>query len=368
MRRPEISFATPADDEAIRSLLRREPMPGRMRFRYEREPDYWLGCAAMGEDSRVLVAREPGSHEVAGLVCRSTRQVFINGSARRLGYLGQLRVHSRFRGQWLVSRGFSQLKQLQGADPLPAYLLSIVEGNREATGVLVEHRRRGFPVLHAVADCRTLAILIHRAKPALRSDAAISTARESELEEVVRFLNCHGARRQFSPHWTQESFARLAAFGLGMNDLKIARCGGEIVGLGALWNQSGFKQTVLDSYSGWLKAGMPLYNRVAPWLGLASLPRPGEELHAASLTLYCIAGDGLDLARTLLRELYNLAQSRGLRCLLAGFDIRDPLMAAAHDYAHVVYPSRLYLAEWPDGEDIHERLDGRAACVDIATL
>ena len=112
--------------------------------------------------------------------------------------------------------------------------------------------------------------------------------------------------------------------------------------MGALWNQSGFKQTVLDSYSEGRSQGWHGPSTIGDSFDdsdLASLSRPSYVLHACSLTLYCIAGDGLDLARTLLRELYFLAQSRGLRCLLAGFDIRDPV-AAAHDYAHVVYPSR----------------------------
>ncbi|MGA2169388.1 MAG: hypothetical protein ABSG62_14355 [Terracidiphilus sp.] len=368
MRRPEIDFATLADDSAIRNLLRRESMPGKIRVRYEREPEFWVGCDATGEDCRVLVAREADHDEIVGLACRSTRRVFVNGSAQRLGYLGQLRVDSRFRGQWLVSRGFSKLRQLHDADPLPAYLVAIVDGNREATGVLVQHPRRAFPIFHAVANCRTVAILVNRPKPSLRSDATISVACKSDLEDVARFLNAQGPRRQFSPYWSEEHLTRLASYGLGVNNFRIVRRGGEIAGVGALWDQSGFKQTVLEGYSGWLKLVAPLYNKVAPWLGLTALPHPGEKLQSAYLSLFCVANDDLSLSRVLLRELYNLGQGRGLRYLFVGFDSTDPLMAATRNYIHVVYPSRLYLAEWADGEGIHEQLDRRPVNIDIATL
>ena len=200
-------------DEAIRNLLRREPMPGRMRFRYEREPDYWLGCAAMGEDSRVLVAREPGSHEVAGLVCRSTRQVFINAKRAASGLPGAVCVLiSRFRGQWLVSRGFSQLKQLQGAHLFPAYLLSI--------GPKVIDTKLAFWLSIAAGVFRFFTrwpIAVHWPfsfiEPKWRCVRMRRYPRHARVE-VVRFLNRHGAcLSTLCPSGTQEGFARLAAFG-----------------------------------------------------------------------------------------------------------------------------------------------------------
>jgi hypothetical protein len=69
-----------------------------------------------------------------------------------------------------------------------------------------------------------------------------------------------------------------------------------------------------------------------------------------------------------LREIYCLAHDRGLSYLLAGFDTRDPLLKPASAYPHVPYPSRLYLAQWPDGDRMYDQLDGRLAYADIATL
>src|SRR5687767_6306523 len=108
----QVSFATPADDAGIRSLLRREPLPGRISLRLEREPGFSLGCDASGENVTVLVARDTITGEVAGVACRSEREVYVNGAPMRLGYLGQLRVDRRCQGRWLVSRGYSLMKEL----------------------------------------------------------------------------------------------------------------------------------------------------------------------------------------------------------------------------------------------------------------
>jgi hypothetical protein len=362
--RPAIS----ADDPAIRDLLRREPMPGRIRLTYQREPDFGLGCEMAGDDCRVLVAVDEESGALAGVACRWTRNVYINGHEQRIGYLGQLRIDSRFQGRWLVSRGFSLLKRWHDVDPLPAYLAAIVEGNYQATGVLVEKGRWGFPRFHAVAEYRTLAIDTKRAKPLLRADVQVSAPGADELADVAEFLQAQGRQRQFFQKWTCDGLARLSEFGLHAEDLRVARRGGEIAGVAALWDQSAYKQTIVQSYSGWLKALAPLYNLVAPGIGRAALPRPGEELRSAYVSLVCIANSDIGVFRVLLRDLYNLARIRRLRYMLVGLDSRDPLLAAVREYSHVLYPSRLYLAEWPDGEGMHEQLDGRPAYVEIATL
>jgi hypothetical protein len=343
-------------------------MPGRIRVTYQREPDFWLGCKASGEDCRVLVAVDEECGRIAGVACRSTRKIFINGQELRVGYLGQLRVDSHFRGRWLVSRGFAQLKQWHDMDPIPAYLAAIVDGNSEATGVLVKRGRRGFPAFHQVAEYRTLAIRINRNKTLSRSRVQVSLPEVHELPEIAQFLQSHGRKRQFYPVWTAESLGNLRALGLRPDDLRIARRGREIVGVAALWDQSAYKQNVIHGYSGWLKAVARLYNLGAHWIGRTKLPLPGEQVHSAYVSLICIANDEVDVFRVLIRELYTLAWSRQLSYMLVGLDSRDPLLPAALEYPHILYKSRLYLAEWPGAEGIHEQLDGRPTYVDIATL
>ncbi len=364
----QIGLATTADDRAIRGLCRREAMPGNIVVTYEREPDFSLGCRVTGDDFQVLVARDAQDGEIAGVACRSTRTLFINGHPTRLGYLGQLRIDQRFRGRWLVSRGFSQLKQLHGRDAVPAYLVSIVEGNREAEAILVHKPRRSFPSFHHVANFRTLAIFLGRAKSPVHSEVEISSATNSQIPELVRFWQAHGQQRQFYPQWTEDSLRELTSLGLRIEDILVARRNGEILGTAGLWDQSAYKQIVVQGYSRWLRAATPVYNFGAHWTGHAALPRPGAKLRSTYAAFICVTGDESQIFAALLRGLYNRANSRGFEYLLVGFDARDPLLEVAKEYPHVLYASRLYLAEWPEGGHFHEQLDQRPAYVDIATL
>jgi hypothetical protein len=192
-------------------------MPGRIRLAFAREPSFARGCAVTGDDCRIVVAR--AREEIVGVACRSVRNVFLSGRETRIGYLGQLRVDDRFRGRWLVSRGFALLGEVDRLNPLPAYLASIVDGNTQADAVLV--RRRKF---RAVAQYRTLAIPLwntgfSRSRP---------TKVDAPLDEIARFLRTEGSRRQFFPVWTEESLRNLDGLKIS---IRVAHRDGAIAGV-----------------------------------------------------------------------------------------------------------------------------------------
>src|SRR5713101_4196874 len=348
-----VDFAAPADDAGIRGLLRRQAMPGRISLAFPRDPDFSLGCAITGDDYKIVVARS--ADEIVGVACRSVRHVFINGRPERLGYLGQLRLDDRFRGRFLVSRGFSLLAQLDRQDPVPAYLASIVDGNHQATGVLVQRRRRLFPVFREIAAYRTLAIRLSGGQrpSAVRQPGAavlhIMAGALDQIPEIVAFLRTEGSRRQLFPVWTEEALRNLASFGLKIEDIRIARRGGSIVGVIGLWDQSAYKQAIVRGYSGWMRIAKPF------------LPRVGEEIRSAYASLICATTP--DVFASLLREIYSLASARRFDYLLVGLDARDPLLDVARAYSHIAYPSRLYLASWSNGGHFYEQLDHRPVYV-----
>ena len=360
-----IGLATPADDAHIRGLLRREPVPGRIAISFEREPEFSRGCATTGDNPTVLVARDLDTGIVAGVACRSEREVYVNGTPARLGYLGQLRIDRRYRGRWLVSRGVSLLKQLHDRDPLPGYLAAVTVDNREAEGILVRKGRNGFPAFHPVASYCTLAL------PARRwpSVAGVMSATADDIPEIVRFLQTSGSRRQFFPVWNEARLISLTTrFGLRIEDVQIARRSGRIAGVIGLWDQSAYKQDVVRSYSGWLRLAVPLYNASASWHRRPRLPKIGERIPSGYAVFICIEQDASTVFDDLLAATLHRAAARGLDYVLMGLDERDPLFRVARGRPHIPYRSTIFLAEWPEGDHLHAQLDRRPSYVEIATL
>jgi len=371
----QISLATGHDDAAIRRLCAANAVPGTITVSFEREPNYFLGCETMGRECQVLVARRRGhgaGDEIVGAACRATRPVFINGEMSEAGYLGQLRVDRQFRGRWLVSRGFRLLRELHDQWPMPGYLVSVIEGNREALGVLIHHRRRHFPDFYEMGRLCTLALTVGGMRPmasALPSGIDITRAGAGDVPAIVGFLGRHGAAKQFYPAYTESDFeGDTAMLGFRVNDFVVARRGGRIAGVLGLWDQSSYKQTVVRGHTGWLRAVRPFYDLAARLRSRPTLPRLGEKIRYAYASFACVAGNDPAIFRPLLRSVYNLAAERGYSYLMIGLHERDPLLTVARRYSHIAYHSRLFLADFEHGGQFHEQLDGRVPYVEIAAL
>jgi hypothetical protein len=366
-----VGVARPEDDAGIRDLVRRQIMPGRIRLSMARDPDFALGCAVTGDDARILVARSATDGTIVGVACRSTRRVFLNGREERIGYLGQLRIDERFRGRWLLARGFSRLASIHCDDPVPVYLASIVDGNDEATGVLVRNRRPSFPAFRHVARYTTLALPVWWRRASLHGREEIAPATIDQIPELVNFLRREGARRHFSCAWRERTLHAVNDLGLRLEDVRIARRAGAIVGVIALWDQTAYKQTIVRGYSGWVRLAAALASSGAHWLPRTLVPGIGDEVRSAYASLICVENDDAQVFGRLLRQAYILANLRGHDYLLVGLDVRDPLLKVARAYPHLAYPSRLYVATWPSqscAESSHASLDERPAYVDVATL
>lgn len=372
-------LATPTDDPAIRRLLANNSVPGQVTVTYEREPDYFLGCGTMGHFCQVLVARRQSSGEVVAVATRTTRPLFVNGQIEEVGYIGQLRVDERFRGRWVVSSGFRYFHHLHADGRVAGYITTIIEGNAQAQGLLVERARRHFPVYREVDRLCIAAIILKKPLFRLRSRNTqyatrnttfeICPAAPTDLSAIAAFLRQHGSTKQFFPIYTEGDFCNSpTTLGFQVEDFILARRQGEMVGVIGLWDQSSFKQTVVRAYNGSLGRLRPLYNGWLRLSGAKPLPSPGQPIHFAYASFICIAENSPDIFGILLQNVYNLAVERGYAYLMIGLSTRDPLLRVAQKYAHIPYYSRLYTVCWPDEAAFHEKLDPRIPYVEIASL
>ena len=363
------ALATPDDDAGIRRLLREHPVPGRVTVTFEREPSYFLGCGTMGRSCQVLVARDTETGDLVGVACRAIRPMFVNGESREVGYLSQLRVHRRYQGRWLLSRGFRVFRTLHADGRVTRYLTTITEDNHAARRLLVERPRRDFPVYRQLDRLLTLALVVRRPAAPRPSPCEVGRAAEADLAEVVAFLERHGAARQFFPVYTKDDFRESPTTrGFRVEDFLLASRAGQLVGVAGLWDQSAYKQTVVRGYAGALRWLRPLSVAGARVMGARPLARPGEAIRAIYLALVCVAGDDPTVFRALLRHAHDLAARRGFAYLMVGLTARDPLLAVARESWHVAYPSRVFTVSYPDEDARDGPLDGRLPYIEIASL
>ena len=362
-------LATSADETDIRRLLANNPIPGSVTLTYEREPNYFLGCSTLGHFCQVVVARHQPSGELAGVVSRATRPLFINGQVEEVGYLSQLRVDPKFQGRWLVGPGFRCLRHLHADGRVKGYLASIIEGNRQATGILVDRPRRRYPAFREVCRLWTLALIVRRPKRAPASVYQISRGSRANLGEIVAFLRQQGTTKQFFPVYTEADFDHSSLTrDFNLEDFFLARQGGQLVGVMGLWEQSAYKQSVVQGYSGALGRFRSLYNLGLRSVGAQPLPSPGEKIRLAYASFISIANNNPAIFQVLLRHVYHLAAERQVAYLMVGLAENDPLLPTARRYWHIPYPSRLYTVCWENEACFHDRLDRRPVYIEIAAL
>jgi hypothetical protein len=78
----------------------------------------------------------------------------------------------------------------------------------------------------------------------------ISRGSSAELPEIIEILWRRGCEKQFFPCYTQEDFCGSPRTrGFDVRDFLLARRGGKLAGVIGLWDQSAYRQIVIQGYS-----------------------------------------------------------------------------------------------------------------------
>lgn len=368
--RLRFELAGPEADAELRGMLARNPMPGSVRLALERNPSFFLGAGVEGDSHQTVIARETDSGLAIGMCSRAGRMAFVNGEARRLGYLSQLRVEEAWRARrGPVQGGFALCKLLHDRDDVPLYVTTIASENHTARKLL-EAGLPGLPTYRRREPLETFVIPLGRRRPLMRGDLELRPGRPSDWPEIAGFLTRQYARYQFAPHWSVETLTHPERCReLAAEDFTLAFRRGMLLGCVSVWNQMGFKQTVIHGYGRTLARLRPVANAVAPVLGWPRLPGVGEPLPHAYLAHLAIADDCPRIGRTLLVAASNRAVERGFACLTLGLASRHPLVGMiTRTFLPIRYRCMLYVVHWQDGEAVADALDDRLSHLEVAVL
>jgi len=373
---PSIIFdlATEADDAALRQLLRDTPMPGSISVTFEREPSYFVASAVEGDFHQTIVARETETGQVAGMGSRSVRPMYVNGVVQPVGYMSQLRATASY-GWGLqlaraIAKGFEFSRALHADGRAPFYLMSVTADNLPARRLLASGLT-GLPCLRKYARFYTYAVYASRRQRPLPLPRGLrlERGRAQHLQAILDCLQRNGARQQFAPCWTAKTlFNPRATPGLTSEDFSLALDGERVVGCVACWDQGGFKQTVVRSYSGVIARWRKVINLAAPLGGWPTLPDPHTPLRHCYASHLAIDNDDPSVFAALLRALYNHTVERHARYFMLGLSETNPFCAIAKTYRPITYASQLYLVAWDDGSEAVSKVDARVPGPEVAVL
>lgn len=342
--RYRFELAGPGDDAALRAVLARNPLPGQVRLGFRREPSFFAAAEVEGEFHQTIICRDLATGGIVGLGTRSIRDRHHLGSVLPIGYLGSLRLDRDHRGIGLVARGFRFLRELDGDGRAAVYVTSLAIGNETASRTLLGGRA-GLPVYRRIATWLTRGLPLARCRGYDRG-FGVRPARPEDLPDIVRFLNAVGRRRDLFAAVAERDFEEGGTFrGLRVEDIHMAVQGGRIVGTFALWDQTAFRQIVVENHPWRLRWLRPILDCAAFFRGLPRLPRPGTPLRCGFGSLFVVEDDRADVARALVAAAARSHADTATVALL-GFDARCPLAAAFPRGLGGTYETAIHLVSW----------------------
>ena len=335
--------ATEADDAELRRLLHDNPSDGVMRLRVEKEPSWFAALEVEGNDPDILVLRDLDANRVVGVGGRSEKPCFIDGQVRPLGYLSALRVEAPFQRMNIVGPGYAQMGEMHKGGRARLYLTTVMGGNERARKVLTSGKP-GLPTYRPAGEIETH-VFTTRRNP-WRAGEGTRRAADADVEAICDFLHGEGAHRQFLPRYTPQDLRGEAGLlrGLKPTDLHVVERAGELVGVAGLWDQTPFKQWIVDGYQPRLRRLRPLYNVWARLTGRPQLPPAGQAVAYRFLALPVARDDAA--MEALLHAIW--ADAAGT-WVIAVSHKESALNRQLTRAPRLSFPSWLYVVHWDDG-------------------
>jgi len=187
---------------------------------------------------------------------------------------------------------------------------------------------------------------------------------------ILDCLARNGARYQLAPVWKAETlFDPIHTPNLNPEGFFLAMRGETVVGCLAVWDQSGFKQTIVRAYAAGLERWRKLINLVTHLGNWPILPSPNTPFRYCFASHLAIDDDDPQVFALLLRSVYNQAAKQGYDYFMLGLNEANPLLpVVTNSYRHITYTGQLYLVDWNAGDGVHLPVGARLAQPEIAIL
>lgn len=290
------NLANDANEATLRSLLRDNPMPSWVDISMTREPYFFSNMNTVTKDYAVL-ARD-GENAVGMYTC-TLQTVFLNGMPCTLGYLGGLRVSEAYRNKIrVIKNGFKSLIRLIPTCDHPYWFTSVASDNKQARKLL-ERGLKGMPKYSKIGELTTFALPVAQGKGL----KLWRTASETDITNIIEFYNRHASGLQLAPQLDERWIRQIGiANFLIYGSTQIEACL-------AIWNQTQYKQVVINAYQPIIKMLRPLYNIYARCRNQIQLPAPGQQLNQSFLSFAAFSPSVMSDMERLLKDALSHCQT-----------------------------------------------------------
>ena len=327
----ELIRATEQDGQEMLKIIEGRPTPGVFEVLYTRRPNPVTSYLLENKYTDVYVIKDENGRIVLQGAC-IPHSVCIGGERKSLGYINGIRKRSDFKEKIDWMRMICDAETMVDHD---YYYCSILLANKHAQKVF-EKRRADMPNLNYICDYTTFIMKPHKRLV----DNGSFTFRKAEKDDerfIVDFLIREGKSRDLFP-----CFASFEEFyGLSIDHVYILQQRDEIVCACALWEQSDFKQYVIQKYNGFLKL-VRKFSKKSTMLG-RPFPQVGQPLKFPYLTLFLAKNDDTEYYKIMLANIENVISEKKYDMFLIGLTNNSGKYSLFEKRKALSFVSKLYI-------------------------
>jgi hypothetical protein len=363
-------LATRSEDAQLRALLRETPMEGPVWVTFRREPSYFDAAAVEGPDCQVLTVRDVSTDRLVGMGVCSARTRYFERHPHAVGYLSGLRILPAYRSYSLLARGYRALREICRESSAECYLTTIADGNQRAVSVLTKGRA-GLPHYQSLGRYYSF-VLPLKPKRCRGSDGGLEVrpASSQDVGHIVQHLQQVGRQVNFFPRYEATDFfdANATFRNLRPEDILLALRDGQIVGTLGAWDQTAFRQIIVEHYPGLKNVVRPLYNVWSTCHGGPRFPAVGQPIRHLMAAIPLVKDGDSGAFVALLDEFRRRADRASHQALVVGAYELDPLLAILQAEAVFTYVTRVYLVHWADDREILLRARNHNVYLEVGCL
>jgi len=287
------------DGERILEILECSPAKGSIELLYTRRPNAYISYQMESGDAEVFVVKD--GERIIGTAAEIIRDVYIGGEERRLCYICGLKKDIHYDGT--VNWGKVFIRKLIRED-IDCYFCSIISDNKSAQQLF--EKKRLHTLNHNFLQNYTTYMLAPNFRfRTSKKGCAFRQAQNSDEHELLEFLNREGRNKDFFPVIRSISqFSRL-----DISNFYILRDEHGIAAVGALWNQSAYRQYIVKKYRGILNCAR-LFNPLLKLLGYIQLPKENEVLDFPMLSFFISRDDDEGFSKAFLNNIARVIRKR----------------------------------------------------------
>lgn len=355
-RRFTFELATPDDGQELLDILEDTPFKGNISLLYTRRPDAYQSFVHEGPRVDIIVCRDHQQGKIVGFGACALRQLFVNGIPRTVGYLFGLRTRPEYMRKFpLLHKGYAMIPALHQDIQIPFYLTTILEENHYAQRLL-EKRRTSMPAYLPYGSYIGYTVFLRiRSKPPDLHPWHFRQATSSDAYDIVNFISKYGRSLQFYPVLQKKDLQLGALPGLSTEAFYLLVDEHDsILAVGAVWDQTSYKQYILQGYNGIFTVIAPI-SRLFPLFGFPAFPDPGRILRFFTLSFWAVKYQDPDIFKRFLQAITHVA--RDYPFFLIGLHEQHPLRHVVEQCPHIRYTSRFYIVSWDTEPHISALLD-----------